>query len=177
MTTLTASDIAKHIQRPDEPLTAAVDRLRTWTKMGIIKPAGERNPGTGRKKQYSSVALLEAMVLQAITDTFGSPAISLSPLVKQVSSMVRLGALMVYKSPASPRQQVLVIDRSRNGTLTIYPVELKELAKYISSYPLDVYMVLNIANLFERLPFDLADVFPTLRSQPKISKKSKPDRK
>ena len=83
MTTLTAQDVARHIQRPGEPRIAAVDRFRNWAKMGLIKPTGERNPGTGRKKRYSKSAVLEAILLQTLTDALGSSAASSIGLVRE----------------------------------------------------------------------------------------------
>ena len=39
MATLTAGDIAQMIQRPGEELRTAVDRVRNWTKEGLLKPS------------------------------------------------------------------------------------------------------------------------------------------
>jgi hypothetical protein len=162
LASLSARDIAKHIQRPKEPLTAAVDRLRNWTKMGIIKPSGERHPGTGRKKRYSTAALLEAVLLQALTDTLGSPAASLGSLIEQISKMVRHGA---YPGFQHPDFKVLVLSRPRGAdALAIATVKPKDLGKYISESDLDVLMVLNLKHLFERLPYDTLDVFPEARA-------------
>jgi hypothetical protein len=144
MAGMTARDIAKHIQRPGESLTAAVDRLRTWTKMGIIKPSGERHPGTGRKKRYSKPALLEAVLLQTLTDSFGSSAVSLRSLVEQVLK-VRHGPLF------EPGVDVLILSRPHDAeAMSIAPVKLKDLERYISESDLDVHTVLNLPQLFDR---------------------------
>jgi hypothetical protein len=142
---LTARDIAKHIQRPGESLIAAVDRLRTWTKMGIIKPSGERHPGTGRKKRYSKPALLQAVLLQTLTDCFGSSAVSLRSLVEQVLKEVRQGQLF------EPGVHVLVLSRLHDAeAMSIARVTLKDLERYISKSDLDVHTVLDLPKFFDR---------------------------
>jgi hypothetical protein len=162
--TLTARDIAKHIQRPGEPLTAAVDRLRNWTKMGIIKPSGAKHPGTGRKKQYSSAALLETILLQTLTDTFGSSAVSLSSLIDQVSKMARAGVLLGFESKLHRQPKVLVLSRPHGAdAMAITKVNVKDLGEYISKSDLDTHMVLNLNRLFERLPYDWQDALPHLK--------------
>ena len=144
MAGLTARDIAKHIQRPGKSLTAAVDRLRTWTKMGIIKPSGDRHPGTGRKKRYSKPALLQAVLLQTLTDSFGSSAVSLRSLVEQVLKKVRHGPLF---DPGD----VLVLSRPHDAeAMSIARVKLKDLERYISKSGLDVHTVLNLPQFFDR---------------------------
>lgn len=168
MTTLTASDIAKYIQRPGEPLTAAVDRLRTWTKMGIIKPKGESHPGTGRKKRYSSnTALPEAVLLQTLVDTFGSPAASLSPLIANISRLASIGTGMIAPPDQTMLTTMLVISRSRDGSGTITSMEPKDLEKYISHFDRDVYVVINIKRLFGSLPFDWKEFVRELQRRAK----------
>ena len=132
MTTLTASDIAKYIKRPDETLTAAVDRLRNWTKMGLITPAGESNPGTGRKKQYSSAALLEAVLLQALSDGLGAPVVSLSAVVEQLSAMVVRGHnSLIGSQKVAP--MVLVVSRAQgNDAMRVDMVREKNLGEFVS---------------------------------------------
>src|SRR5262245_37099558 len=84
MRTLTANDIAKRIQRPGESLRSAVDRLRNWTKEGIIKPVGDAHPGTGRKKQYAENAAVTAGILQALSDATGGTAVYLSFVAEEI---------------------------------------------------------------------------------------------
>ena len=176
MTAFTAKDIAKHIQRTGESLTSAVDRFRNWSKMGIITPAGDHHPGTGRKKQYSTAALLEAVLLQTLTDTFGSSAVSLRPLIDQISSIVRKG----LHPELIIDEKVLVLSRPHGAdAIATAQVRPKDLGKYVMDSDLDVHMVVNVNRLFERLPLpdELDDVFVfrgSRRQKAKIVRKSKP---
>ena len=115
MAFLTAGDIAKHIQRHGEPLMAAVDRLRNWTKSGIIKPNGPIHPGTGRKKRYSSVELAQAILLQTLVDALGSSAASLQPLIRQITEAGPLVTTLAgYHERGWPGPELMIINH-QNG--------------------------------------------------------------
>ena len=45
-----------------------VERLRTWTDAGLLKPAGERNPGTGKPRQYDAAVVFDAAILNSLAD-------------------------------------------------------------------------------------------------------------
>src|SRR5690242_8780479 len=75
MATLTVRDIAERVQRPGEDLGAVVDRLRNWTKEGLLEPIGERNPGTGRKRLYPEQTIIDAALLTVLTEAVGMPAV------------------------------------------------------------------------------------------------------
>jgi hypothetical protein len=66
--TLSVKDIAERIKRPGEELQVTVDRLRNWTDQGLIHQVGEKNPGKGRARRYGRDALLEAALLEVLTD-------------------------------------------------------------------------------------------------------------
>ena len=87
----TASDIAKRIKRPKEPLGAAVARFKNWAKSGLIKQVGARNPGTGRKKRYAESALAKAFLLQVLTDALGAPAARVDDLADYIIEHARDG--------------------------------------------------------------------------------------
>jgi DNA-binding transcriptional MerR regulator len=44
------------------------DRVRHWTREGLISPAGEKNPGTGRARLYDESAVRKALVLNSLTE-------------------------------------------------------------------------------------------------------------
>jgi hypothetical protein len=69
---LTAGDIADRIrERDDEDLRAIGERLRHWTKEGLLKPIGKQNPGTGNRLRYPERALVDAAILSRLTRRFG----------------------------------------------------------------------------------------------------------
>jgi DNA-binding transcriptional MerR regulator len=88
MATLTVRELAEKIQRPGEDLTVAVDRLRNWTKEGLIRPTGARHPGTGRKRQYPSSAIIDAQLLQWLTETIGMPAVKAAPMLRDAKERI-----------------------------------------------------------------------------------------
>jgi hypothetical protein len=70
-TSLTVGQIAKLVREPVEKPKAVVDRLRSWTKEGLIKPLGRKRPGRGRKRLYSNRALLDAAILSRLAKYYG----------------------------------------------------------------------------------------------------------
>ena len=65
---LTVAQLADVIGRPDADRAAVVERLRTWTDAGLLKPAGERNPGTGKPRQYDDAVAFDAAILNSLAD-------------------------------------------------------------------------------------------------------------
>ena len=164
----TAGSVAGYIRQPGEPLSAATDRLRNWTKVGIIQSEGEKHPGTGRAKQYSSAAILEAVLLQAFSNALGSPAVLLSPHVKQISKMVQQGIL-------SDASVVVISGPPDVPDLRLGDVKLKNLGRYMSKHPGEVHIVLNLFQIFKRLPYDPIDAFPGLKDA--VAKRKRMTRK
>src|SRR5262245_11373381 len=146
--TLTAGQVAQYIQRPDEPLSAAIARFRNWEKTGIIKAAGDSNPGTGRKKQYFTSAVLRAVLLQTLIDTFGSSAVSLSELTNEVEQLI-------VKASWLRESELLVLSRPRGAErFTIRSIRQGQLRNYISGSSVDVHVVIDLKRLFDRIDHD-----------------------
>src|SRR5215208_1793104 len=80
----TVSEVARKIRRPDETVKQAVTRVRNWTKEGLLKPHGKAKPGTGRARKYSNVAMLEAVLMQALVNS-GFSATRSSVLIRQMA--------------------------------------------------------------------------------------------
>jgi len=64
--TFTVSDIAQRIAKPSMDEAVIVERIRHWTREGLLQPAGEKNPGTGRRRRYDEAALADAVVLNEL---------------------------------------------------------------------------------------------------------------
>lgn len=71
--TVTVSEIARRIWRLGDNMNEAqlVERVRAWTKEGLLVPIGEKNPGTGRHRRYPQSAVAEAMLLKVLSDAIG----------------------------------------------------------------------------------------------------------
>jgi hypothetical protein len=107
--TVTVRDIAERIQGTNENLTNVIDRLRNWTKEGLLAPEGEKHPGTGRTRRYPQAAVAQALLLTVLTEAIGMQATkahtfaALFDLAKKwLTSEVGQGHLMI-------------IGRSRSG--------------------------------------------------------------
>jgi hypothetical protein len=69
---LTAGEIAERIRESDdEDLRVIGERLRHWTRSGLLKPIGEQNPGTGHHLRYPERALVDAAILSRLTRRYG----------------------------------------------------------------------------------------------------------
>ena len=44
------------------------DRVRHWTREGLLSPVGDKNPGTGRARLYDKSAVRKARVLNSLTE-------------------------------------------------------------------------------------------------------------
>lgn len=148
MPTVTAKDIAEKIKRPGEPMQVAVDRLRNWTREGLIKPTGEKHPGTGRAKRYPRRAIVEAVLLQILIDCTGIGAINAGPLLD--AAKVRLAPLL---KDGSFEDAVLMIARSASRSeFHMAAGPLKSLPQMLSeSGDHDTYTIVKLRKLFDHL--------------------------
>jgi hypothetical protein len=143
---LTAQDIARRIQRPDEPLSVAVDRFRNWTKMGIIKPVGEKHPGSGRKKRYTNDALLRAVILETLTSATGSPATAVG------KSLGRLAEEFRKLAEHGSTKNLIVINRPRDSNeLQVEVVAHNNLGKHILQSNVGVHVIFNLSQYYSLL--------------------------
>src|SRR5260370_26295404 len=101
--TLTVSEIAERIRRPHEDMRAAGDRIRNWTREGLLEPVGDKHPGTGKVRKYPQSALMEAAFLQVITDCTGVAAVAAGALLDEAKKIFGL-----WKKDASLRDSMMV---------------------------------------------------------------------
>lgn len=87
MQKITVKDIAERIRRPREQLQTAIDRVRNWTKEGFLSVVGDKNPGVGRARNYSKDALLEAALLNIVSDA-GMTAAGAAPNMRLLMAIV-----------------------------------------------------------------------------------------
>jgi hypothetical protein len=62
---LTVTQIAQRLAKPEQQ-AALRERIRHWTREGLIKPIGEKNPGTGHHRQYDEGVLADVAILDAL---------------------------------------------------------------------------------------------------------------
>jgi DNA-binding transcriptional MerR regulator len=65
---LTVSEVAQILAETSKGQAALVERIRHWTREGLLEPRGEKNPGTGRHREYENAVVVEVAVLDALAD-------------------------------------------------------------------------------------------------------------
>jgi hypothetical protein len=142
MPTVTVTEIAERIRKGDESAAVVADRLRNWTKEGLLLPEGERNPGTGRRRHYPETAIIDALVLSVLTEQVGMPAVRTRHF-KKLWEVARERYLLNL-----PRKQYLVIGLSpKNASIG------QSTPEGISSQfrpEHDAHVVVDLHRLFER---------------------------
>src|SRR5260370_25860225 len=110
MPTFTVVELAARIARRGEKPDLVADRIRNWTKDGLLELAGDKNPGTGRSRAYPEKALIEAMVLLELMDCLG-----IQPIKARWFAGWSLAAKRVLHKSAG-RKKYLIF--SRSGAVT-----------------------------------------------------------
>jgi hypothetical protein len=116
----TVREIASLIRRPHEELSLVVERIRAWTDIGLIKAAGRKAPGTGRKRRYGADATIDALILTALTDA-GLAAIRAGHFKgvdgRTVMGLGRSGAAEVFNPAHAGRTVYLVISGTPTASI------------------------------------------------------------
>jgi hypothetical protein len=151
MTLLTVRDVAERIRRSDEDLGTVIDRLKNWTKEGLLDTDSEKNPGTGRKRRYPEAAIIDALVLNTLTQ-LGIPAVRASQY--GTGTVLQLARYAVDQAPKRCKRGeavYLVITRGRERVAgeEIYV----QFSKGRPPIPNNVEsaIVLNISRLLQRV--------------------------
>jgi|tagenome__1003787_1003787.scaffolds.fasta_scaffold20986539_3 hypothetical protein len=141
----TVSEVAERIKRPKEDLGQAITRVRNWTKEGLLSPTGEVNPGTGKARQYSREAIVDALLIETFVQCFGSAAVSVPKFLMQIRR---------YFLDAKQFDNLLLISRTAGRddfAVASYPPS--KLGAAIKAGGWESYMVLDIGALSRRLIF------------------------
>jgi hypothetical protein len=111
MQALSVRGIADRVRRPHEEMGTVVDRIRGWSDVGLIKVAGTKFPGTGRKRRYGPEAIIDALILTALTDA-GLAAVRVGHFQgvdgQTVLGFGRMGAAAVF-DPKNARTKIYLV--------------------------------------------------------------------
>jgi hypothetical protein len=147
MQTLTVSEIAEKIRRPHEDMRAAGDRIRNWTREGLLNPVGEKHPGTGKVRRYPSSALMEAALLQVITDCTGVAAVAAGELLGEAKKIFERAT-----KDGSLRESMLIISKSvGDSRWTMSHVLTANVPKYLASDPHDTHTIIGLKKLTDHI--------------------------
>jgi hypothetical protein len=123
MQTLSVRDIANRVRRPHEEMMTVVDRIRGWSDVGLIEVWGSKFPGTGSRRSYGPEAIIDAVILTALTD-MGLAAVRVASFVTDsgatVLSFGRLGACEVLDPKKKGRQTFLVLCGPAPSPFTVF---------------------------------------------------------
>jgi DNA-binding transcriptional MerR regulator len=106
--TLTVSKIAEILERQPRRQITLVERIRHWTREGLIRPIGQKNPGTGRHRQYNEFVLLDVGVLNVLAN-LGFQVGQQQSVVKQVKELYNQNMLNIYYGFAAQEEVYIVV--------------------------------------------------------------------
>lgn len=138
---LTVSEIAERIAKPGASKAAIVERLRHWTREGLLVPLGDKNPGTGRSRVYDEGTLLDAAVLDILADMGLRVG-----FLRAVLALVWQGTKDMAAKKGGPKNMFLEIDYLADGTSFPHLHQGGQINKHA-----DFSFVLNLAQLHARL--------------------------
>jgi hypothetical protein len=146
--TVTVSQIAERIWSPEGKLTKpkVIDRLRNWTKEGLLVPVGDKNPGTGRRRLYPPGAVADALLLTVLTDAIGLQA----GKARSFAELFKLAKTRLTTNPGPG--QLMVIGLSRSGeTAETRVVRSHALQDELKASPHQVHIVIDLGKLYASL--------------------------
>jgi DNA-binding transcriptional MerR regulator len=143
---LTAGDIARRIARADDDQQALIERVRHWTREGLIVPIFYLSdlglhPGTGRYRKYDEEQVYRAAVLNVLAErgvTVGQLRAVKDGLDKLEVDEKKLWEL----AKAGKAKQIMLVVPLLNRPLAFLFQGMKELAQIIARS--DVLTVVNL---------------------------------
>lgn len=142
--TLTVSEIAGRIWRPTDSLTEAqvVERIRGWTKEGLLVPVGDKNPGPGRHRRYPYTAVGEAILLNVLTEAIGR----MQAIKARAFHDVFQAAKEVLAKDAT-LGKLLVIGLASDGTAEINLTKTEGLPRLLASSGSAAHLIISLGKL------------------------------
>jgi hypothetical protein len=143
--TYSVSEIAEKIGRPGEDMRVVGDRIRNWTREGLLEPVGTKNPGTGRSRLYPETALIDALVLTAITEAVGLQVVKVH-MFPEIFALARKHFKPKYKT-----ETLLVISRLNWGGYSTQLSQPEGLASLIRNFDADGHIVIDLSKITKKL--------------------------
>jgi hypothetical protein len=146
--TLAVSEIAERICQPGSKLTKAkvIDRLRNWTKEGLLIPVGDKNPGTGRHRRYPESAVADALLLSVLTDAVGMQA------TKARSFSTAFNVVKNWMKAGGGTDESILIGINLDGEHAVTKVVWnRTLQNELKALPHPVFIILDLQKLHKSL--------------------------
>jgi hypothetical protein len=158
---ITVRDIARRVRRDGEDIDVVLNRLRNWTKEGLLPPLGDKHPGAGKSRFYPQYAAVDAAVIGALAAA-GVPAVragSASGAYSIVLSLARSAYYREFKTREAASETMFLIVFNADGA--VYDAAADHAAVTCApngrvNVPLtavdsDVTIFINLSNLFRRI--------------------------
>ena len=145
---LTVSLLADRIWSPSGNLTKPqlIDRLRNWTKEGLLITTGETNPGTGRHRYYPPWAVADALLLTVLTDAIGLPAVK----ARAFAELFDLAKKRLKSDPG--KDQLILVGLSRDGQpAKTSVVRVSNLQRELSASDHQVHILIDLGKIYATL--------------------------
>lgn len=137
---MTISQMANRAAMRGIKRVAFIERVRYWTREGLLEPVGELNPGTGRHRRYANSALEDALILNTLAD-FGIPiAIQRKALIQ-----ARVARLDWKSAPLEDRSLFLEIAMLPNGILAPH---FHKSPTFMMAEVANAALILNLTKIF-----------------------------
>jgi hypothetical protein len=147
MQTLTVAEIAEKIRRPHEDMRAAGDRIRNWTREGLLSPVGEKHPGTGKVRRYPQSVLMDAAFLQVMTDCTGVAAVAAGDLLSEARAIFGRAT-----KAGNLENSMIVISKSvGESKWTMSHVLTTKLPDYFSTDGHDTHTLISLKKLLDHV--------------------------
>ncbi len=141
MRTYTVTELAGLIVRKGEKLDLVGDRIRNWTKDGLLEPLGEKHPGTGRSRTYPEKALIEALVLLELMDCLGIQPVK----ARYYSGWFKAVKLVLERD--TKHKKYLIFSRGLEQDL-IRTATSKELVTALQTSEIASHVVIDLGKLY-----------------------------
>jgi hypothetical protein len=156
--TLTVCQIVEQLRPVAPDATAMKERLRHWTREGLLLPVNQHHAGTGRHRRYGSDASYEAAILNALA-TCGLQLVS-RPYIQDALSQARAALQKWHQARSAGRKLpvfflVILHDMTRIGgepTASIH----EGIVKYDPTA--EITIVISLSQLFLRVQEDVSRV-------------------
>jgi hypothetical protein len=136
---ITVRDLAEAIRRPDESPESVIDRLRNWTDEDLLTLIGDKNPGTGKRRQYAEGAVIEALVLTHLSGAVGRGVTT--------PSFAKLFRLARKAGVFAQTEGFLTIACSTKLPLQIKTLQADELVDGLKASRHDAHVIMDFAKL------------------------------
>jgi len=148
--TLTVGQIVDQLGSLAPDAAAMNERIRHWTREGLLRPVDQHHAGTGKHRRYDADASLDTAVLNALA-TAGLQVVS-RPYVKTILAEARKALQNFRRDVSAGRKKqgiFLVISHARSGAEP--KVYVRE--GVVNSDALtEVAIVINLSKLFTHVP-------------------------